>query len=110
MAIDYSIIGKRIKEKRHFLKQTQEDLAEFLSVSVGYVSQIERGVTKINLDTLSNISLFLNCDVTELLRETSLGSSDYLKQEFSEIYMQLNEANRKLAYEMLIVILNNQTS
>lgn len=110
MAIDYSIIGKRIKEKRHLLKQTQEDLAEFLSVSVGYVSQIERGVTKINLDTLSNISLFLNCDVTELLHETSLGSNDYLKHEFSELYTQLNEANRKLAYEMLIVILNNQTS
>lgn len=108
MAIDYSIIGKRIKEKRHALKKTQENLAEFLSVSVGYVSQIERGVTKVNLDTLSNISIFLKCDVTELLCDTSLGSNDYLVQEISQLYTQLNEGNRKLAYEMLIVILKNQ--
>ena len=66
MSVDYSMIGKRIKQKRKQLHQTQDYLAEALGVSVGYVSQIERGVTKISLDTLSAISSFLQCDITEL--------------------------------------------
>ncbi|MSS64067.1 helix-turn-helix domain-containing protein [Velocimicrobium porci] len=108
MAIDYHIIGQRIKEKRHGLKKTQEDLAEFLSVSVGYVSQIERGITKVNLDTLSKISIFLECDIADLLHSTSYQSNDYLNQEFSELILKLNDSNRKLAYEILYILLKSQ--
>ena len=43
MSIDYKIIGKRIKERRKICQITQETLAEKLGVSVGYISQIERG-------------------------------------------------------------------
>ena len=46
---------------------TQERLAEALSVSVGYISQIERGVTKINLDTLAAVAAHLNCELSELV-------------------------------------------
>ena len=108
MAIDYSIIGQRIKEKRHTINKTQETLAEYLSVSVGYVSQIERGVTKVNLDTLSNISAFLGCDITDLLHSTSYQRNDYLDQEFSELISKLNDSNRKLAYGILHVLLKEQ--
>ena len=55
MAVDFKLIGKRIQEKRKELKKTQEDLAEYLDVSVGYVSNMERGTTKISLTTLVNI-------------------------------------------------------
>ena len=44
MSIDYKIIGKRIKERRKICQITQETLAEKLGVSVGYISQIERGI------------------------------------------------------------------
>ena len=50
--MDYGAIGQRIKQVRRSRDMTQERLAEALSVSVGYISQIERGVTKINLDWL----------------------------------------------------------
>ena len=53
MNVDYGAIGQRIKQVRRSRDMTQERLAEALSVSVGYISQIERGVTKINLDTLA---------------------------------------------------------
>ena len=53
MSVDYAAIGQRIKGRRREQKRTQEWLAEQLQVSVGYISQIERGVTKVNLDTLS---------------------------------------------------------
>ena len=41
MAVDFKLIGKRIQDKRKGLKKTQEDLAEYLDVSVGYVSNME---------------------------------------------------------------------
>ena len=45
MNVDYGAIGRRIKQVRRSRDMTQERLAEALSVSVGYISQIERGVT-----------------------------------------------------------------
>mgnify|MGYP003307919335 CR=1 FL=1 len=49
-------IGKRIKELRKEAGLTQEKLAEELSVTVGYVSQIEGGRVKINLEMLGKIA------------------------------------------------------
>ena len=43
MNVDYFAIGQRIKQVRRDRGMTQERLAEALSVSVGYISQIERG-------------------------------------------------------------------
>ena len=62
MNVDYGAIGQRIKQVRRSRDMTQERLAEALSVSVGYISQIERGVTKINLDTLAAVAAHLNCE------------------------------------------------
>ena len=66
MNVDYSLIGSRIKSKRKEKRMTQEMLAEALEVSVGYVSQVERGVTKISLDLLAEISGILECDIAFL--------------------------------------------
>ena len=57
--IDYILIGKRIKAARKALGMTQEKLAEELDVSIGYISQVERGVTKISLDLLGALSSIL---------------------------------------------------
>ncbi|MEG1773897.1 MAG: helix-turn-helix transcriptional regulator, partial [Oscillospiraceae bacterium] len=65
MKIDFSAIGKRIQCRRRQQKKTQDELAEALLVSVGYVSQIERGVTKISLETLAGIADFLGCSIGE---------------------------------------------
>ena len=50
MNVDYSLIGERIKKTRKMRGMTQDALAERLGVSIGYVSQVERGITKISLD------------------------------------------------------------
>ena len=39
------MIGNRIKQLQLAASMTQEQLAERLEVSVGYVSQVERGIT-----------------------------------------------------------------
>lgn len=43
MELDYRIIGSRIQARRKQKKITQEKMAEALNLSVGFISQIERG-------------------------------------------------------------------
>ncbi len=49
MALDYNIIGERLKQARLYKKLTQENLAEKLDVSVAFLSRIERGSSLISL-------------------------------------------------------------
>ena len=52
MAIDYNIMGERIKKARLEKQLTQENIAEKLDVSVAFLSRIERGSSHINLKRL----------------------------------------------------------
>ena len=97
MAIDYPLLGKKIQERRKELHKTQEKMAELLSVTVGYVSQIERGITKVNLDTLSKIAEILECDVTEFLKGVGDG-----------IFAALNGTNKKILLEIAAILQKNQ--
>ena len=63
MALDFSIIGERIKRARLDKHLTQEKVAEKLDVSVAFLSRIERGTSHINLKRLSEICSIL--DVSE---------------------------------------------
>ena len=108
MSIDFYAIGQRIQKKRKSQNRTQENLAEAISVTVGYVSQIERGITKINLETLSLIAEYLNCDITEFLSDTVKMSSNYLNEEFSSIIKELNPHNRQVLIEIASILAKNQ--
>ncbi len=108
MAIDYTSIGQRIQNKRKALKKTQENMAEALSVTVGYVSQIERGITKVNLETLSAISDYLGTDISELITGASTNSSAYLSAEFKKSFNALSPQGKKTLIEISSILLKNQ--
>ncbi len=80
---------------------TQENLAEKLDVSVGYVSQIERGVTKISLDTLAEISNVLKCDIAKLITGTVIGGENYMSAELNECYASLDKRDRQLLSDFI---------
>ena len=104
MAVDYAVIGRRIKLKRKRLGKTQDDVAEALSVSVGYISQIERGATKISLDTLSEIANFLGCDLGEFVTGVTVAQRLYLSQELSDLLDGTSPEQRKMFLEIALVI------
>ena len=79
---------------------TQERLAEALSVSVGYISQIERGVTKINLDTLAAVAAHLNCELSELVTGVSVLQGRYLEGELAQLVDQMDGRQRKMLLEV----------
>ncbi|MBO5207353.1 MAG: helix-turn-helix transcriptional regulator [Clostridia bacterium] len=106
MNVDYKLIGQRIKVARKAKGLTQEQLSEKLDVSVGYVSQLERGVTKISLDTLGAIAVLLDCDVAYFVTESAPKSGAYLSSELSESLSALSSEKKKLVYDFIKMIEN----
>lgn len=104
MALDFSIIGERLKKARIEKGYTQEDIAEMIDVSVAFLSRVERGNSHINLKRLSQICSIL--DVTEgyILNGASNASNKYLTSEFSEILKQCPPEKQKLIYKLAKVI------
>ena len=108
MNIDYKLIGSRIKAERKKLGMSQEALAEKLNVSIGYVSQVERGITKISLDLLGAISSILSCDITTLITESAVKNENYLSSEILHELERLEPKNRKLVIEFIQLLQKNQ--
>lgn len=96
MAIDYKVLGKRIKAQRIAKGTTQEHFAEHLDVSVSYISQMERGITKISLDRLATVSDYLECEMSYLLEGVNSGSEDYLDKDFNNLYRRLSAYEKKI--------------
>lgn len=101
MNIDYKLIGERIKKARKARGITQEALAERLNVSIGYVSQVERGITKISLDLLGAISSILNCDVASFISESAIKSNEYMESEIMNEIKKLDYKKKKFVLDMI---------
>ncbi|MCL2696623.1 MAG: helix-turn-helix domain-containing protein [Oscillospiraceae bacterium] len=101
MAVDFKLIGSRIQDMRKGRLLTQETLAERLDFSVGYVSNMERGTTKISLDTLSKIADSLDCDVSELIQGCSYGRNTYLTGEILELIARLSSDEKRVMFKVL---------
>ena len=104
MAIDYSIIGQRIKKARKAKSLTQEQLAEKIDVSIAFLSRIERGNSQINLKRLNQICEILGVTEVEILNGVSNNSSKYLNNEFSSLLKDCSSDKQKLIYDLAKVI------
>lgn len=60
-------IGKRIQDRRKDIGYTQEKFAELLDLSTQYVSDVERGVAGISLETLISICKILTISSDRIL-------------------------------------------
>lgn len=107
MTVDYKEIGKRIRQKRKEKKLTQEALAEKLDITVGYVSQMERGVTKISLERLAEIGAVLDTELSSFLNGTVQKQNSYLQTELAEKIEKLGQKDRQLLSEILDAMLRN---
>lgn len=79
--MDYISIGKRIKFERNRLSLTQADLAEKANITAAFVGQIERGETKLSLETLVNIANSLDVSIDYILRDNVCTNSGSATQE-----------------------------
>ena len=80
---------------------TQDTLAEKLNVSIGYVSRVERGITKISLDLLGLISSVLECDVASFITESATTSNEYMESELLNEIRKLDGARKRYILEII---------
>ena len=83
-------------------------MAEKLDVTIGYVSQVERGITKISLDLLAAIATILECDIAGLVTGTQTGDEKYLAEEFCKTFMSLTKKERAVVNEIMRVLVKNR--
>ncbi len=84
MSIDYSSIGKEIREKRKGKKFSQEKVAEMVGVGITHISHIESGSTIPSLKTFIAILNSLDASADEVLRGNLNRSKYVLDDELAE--------------------------
>ena len=104
MAINYKTLGDRIKTKRI----TQEKFAEHMDVSVGYISQLERGISKVSLERLVSISEYFNCNIDFFIDGINSNTEHYLAQDFEELYAQLSSHEKNILKILLQEYIHNR--
>ena len=77
MAIDYRLIGKRIKESRVAAGLTQEKVAETADITTVYLSKIENGKVTPTLDTLGEICEAISADIGFIVSGCQYGQKAY---------------------------------
>ena len=62
-------IGKKIKDLRNKYNLTQEELADRLELSKGYISQLENDLTEPSVSTLEDIVLALGTNLSDFFKD-----------------------------------------
>jgi len=104
MALDYIIIGERLKKARMDKKLTQEKLAEKLDVSIAFLSRIERGNSHISLKRLSQVCNILGVTEGYILNGVSTGSPNYLSNDLAVLLKDCSSEKLKLIYKIVKII------
>ncbi len=90
-------IGERIKNLRQLSNLTQEELAERANLTKGFISQVERDLTSISLDSLIQILDALDEDISDFFKEASQEKIVYRVQDRVAI-----EKERIAKFELLV--------
>lgn len=109
MAVDYSLIGKRIATARKECGLTQDKLAEKADISNNYLSHIETSRSIPSLETLVSICDALDVTPDYLLLGTSDRQTDYLVSDIAHKLSQCNDYEKRIIFNMIDVLLNERT-
>ena len=104
MKTDYVLIGERIKFWRQQRGVTQEQLAEMVALTPGFISLIEIGKKRASLETLLSSCRALNITLNDLLVGNQIIHDTDYNAEFSELAVKLNESERHLVFEIIKTI------
>lgn len=99
--MDYSILGKRIREERQRLNLTQEKLAEDINISTAYLGQIERGERQVTLDKLIPLSNRLGVTIDFLLSDYIAPSTDKNLDIIYQLCVDRTPIEKEMAVNML---------
>ena len=104
--MEYELIGKRIKKARRDKGITQEKFAEELGVSVSFISQVETGEKRFNLERITEVSKILERPINYFID----GYEEKDKSNFEEVIdllKKMSDKQLKLALEIIKAIDTN---
>lgn len=90
-------IGERLRNLRESSNLTQEELADRANLTKGFISQIERDLTSISLDSLFQILGALDENISDFFREASQEKIAYREKDRVAI-----EKERIQRFELLV--------
>jgi transcriptional regulator with XRE-family HTH domain len=70
-AMDYTVLGKRIREERNMKRLSRSRLAKEVGLSTPFLGHVERGSRKASLETIVNIANRLEVPIDALLHGQS---------------------------------------
>ncbi len=82
-------VGKKIKELRTNNNLTLNDLSVKSGLSIGYLSQLERGLTTIAIDTLNNLGEILGVELSYFL-ENPKQNKDVVIRSYEKKVFQID--------------------
>lgn len=105
-------IGRKIKLARTKAEYTQEKLAEKLSLSTRYISQLERGIAFGSATTITNLCKALNISsdflFNDLIQSDTPNLNDMMDDRLLENYLKLNKYNKEVLCSMSAELLKLQ--
>lgn len=104
MTVDYKLIGMRLQKARQRSGMTQARLAEEIGVSVGYISQIERGFTKVNLESLCRITNAIGCDLPRILSGIDTAQQEYGQEELLQKFSRLDSRQKSMVLDFIDIL------
>ena len=107
MALNYKLIGKKLKAEREKKGYTQEDLAEIIDVSVPYLSRIENGKTNISLKRLDQLCGIFEVSFASILDDSSYSSKLYLNDELGNKLKDCSPEKKDKIYQIVNIILED---
>ena len=100
MAIDYKLIGKRIKEERINKHLTQEEMSDMIDTSVSFYSRLETGTSQINLKRIVQIAEILDTPVGYFITGIKENEGEYLNQDFKNILKKCTPQKQRFIYQL----------
>lgn len=87
----FAEIGSKIKTLRSDKNMTLKELSEMTNLSIGFLSQLERGITTVAIDSLDAISKALSVDISHFFTMSKEKSNIVTRgYEREVIFMDLN--------------------
>jgi len=101
MAIDYTDIGQRIKQKRIEKGLTQEKLSELIGVGASHMSHLESGKTVPSMEVFITICNVLECSADELLCREISTAKPILHNWLTELIGDCDSTETKILTDVL---------
>ena len=101
MPVDFTIIGKRVKEIRLSKNLSQAKLAEMADLSTQYLSHIETARKQASLTSLISIAKEMDITLDELLNGNQINSPVEYKNDIDILLSDCTKYEKRVLFELM---------